>query len=136
MGELNGRELTAALFALSLAVLFLGAFLLFAMMRIRSLSGRVNALEEEKYQDEEFAQLNRDFFITPDGTVIGYRGKNYYEACDQLVMVLPDGSQTHCVRRVGHDGLIHEDYEGHEIKRHSRAAPEHPPRPIVTPRGQ
>lgn len=47
-----------------------------------------------------------------DGDVISYKGQNFYRACDAFVSDLPDGGQSFCVKRVGHPGKTHEDYEG------------------------
>lgn len=47
-----------------------------------------------------------------NGEVISYKGENYYKACDTPVKNNEDGSTSHCVRRVGHPGLLHEAYDG------------------------
>lgn len=51
-------------------------------------------------------------FASADETVVSWKGENYYKACDQPVVTNPDGSGTHCVKRVDHPGDIHEDYDG------------------------
>lgn len=47
-----------------------------------------------------------------NGTVINYRGDNFYKGCDRWVRDLPEGGQSFCVRREGHSGSVHEDYDG------------------------
>lgn len=53
-----------------------------------------------------------------NGKVIAYKGENYYKACDALVMITHDGEQVHCVKRVGHPSLDHEDYHGNVRRSH------------------
>lgn len=45
-------------------------------------------------------------------TVISYKGENFYKACGELVTGRPDEGTTSCVKRVGHPGDIHEDFDG------------------------
>lgn len=47
-----------------------------------------------------------------NGEVINYEGYNYYKACDVWVSTNEDGVQAYCVKRVGHPGVLHEDYDG------------------------
>lgn len=47
-----------------------------------------------------------------NGDVIGYKGENYYRACDAFVANNDDGGQAFCVKRVNHPGHIHEAYDG------------------------
>lgn len=49
--------------------------------------------------------------------IISYKGENYFRACDVLVKVWPGGEQTHCVKRVGHPSVDHEDYYGNTVSR-------------------
>ena len=51
-------------------------------------------------------------FASNDGRVINWLGRNYYEACGELVSRNLDGGNSYCVRRKGHPGDIHEDYDG------------------------
>lgn len=51
-------------------------------------------------------------FSDDEETVISYKGCNYYKACDVPVSVTVDGQRTHCVKRLGHQSLGHEDYYG------------------------
>lgn len=46
-----------------------------------------------------------------NGNVISFKGENYYRACNEFVSDLPDGGQSFCVKRVGHAGNMHEDYD-------------------------
>ena len=58
---------------------------------------------------DDITVLGPELFI--NGDVISYKGENYYRACDYPVAQV-GGSQTHCVKRVGHQSHIHEDYDG------------------------
>lgn len=54
-----------------------------------------------------------------NGEVINYEGANYYKACDVWVTKLEGGGQSYCVKRVGHPGFLHEDYDGNVRGDHS-----------------
>jgi len=54
----------------------------------------------------------RGAFANPDESVINWQGNNYYKACDEPVTENADGGGTFCVKREGHPGDIHEDYDG------------------------
>lgn len=58
---------------------------------------------------DDYTVLGPELFT--NGDVISYKGENYYRACDYPVAQV-GGSQTHCVKRVGHPSHIHEDYDG------------------------
>lgn len=62
--------------------------------------------------DGEITIIGPECFASTDDTVISWKGVNYYQACDELVVAGPKGSSTHCVKRVDHPGDIHEDYDG------------------------
>lgn len=49
-----------------------------------------------------------------NGDVISYKGQNFYRACGEHVSYIEGEGQgeTTCVKRVGHPGAIHEDYDG------------------------
>lgn len=51
-------------------------------------------------------------FSNADESVINWKGDNFYRSCDALVMEMPDGGATYCVKRADHPGDIHEDYDG------------------------
>lgn len=68
--------------------------------------------EEYPKKDGDFTLLGPECFVDPGGNVISYKGENFYRACDRFVRDLPDGGESHCVKRVGHPGDIHEDYHG------------------------
>lgn len=50
-----------------------------------------------------------------DGDVISYKGENFYRACGELVAELEGGGRSHCVKRIGHPGNQHEDYDGRRL---------------------
>lgn len=58
-------------------------------------------------------QLGPELFMSVDENVISRQGQNYYRSCDELVLNNPHGGTTHCVKRAGHPGDIHEDMDGH-----------------------
>jgi hypothetical protein len=60
----------------------------------------------------DFVDLGPELFADIEASVITWKGNNYYKACDEPVVTRPDGSGTHCVKRVEHPGDIHEDYDG------------------------
>lgn len=62
---------------------------------------------------ENLKQLDQTAFT--NGDVISYKGENYYRACGVHVFDLDNGGKTSCVKRVGHPGNTHEDYEGRTI---------------------
>lgn len=51
-------------------------------------------------------------FADPDLLVINFEGENFYRACGEKVRHLEEGAMTTCVKRLGHVGDIHEDYDG------------------------
>lgn len=51
-------------------------------------------------------------FSNADKTVVNWEGRNYYQSCDEPVVVNSEGATTHCVKRVDHPGDIHEDMDG------------------------
>jgi hypothetical protein len=51
-------------------------------------------------------------FASNDGKVLNWNGANYYRACGALVSRNLDGDSSCCVKREGHPGDIHEDYDG------------------------
>lgn len=59
---------------------------------------------------EELVDIGPECFT--NGEVISYKGENYLKACDKFVADHADGSRTFCVRRKGHPGGVHEDYDG------------------------
>lgn len=63
-------------------------------------------------KEGDFLILGPECFTGVDGLVISYKGENYYKACGVKVTNKEEGGSTHCVRRVGHPGLLHEDYYG------------------------
>lgn len=58
----------------------------------------------------EYKRLGPECFI--DGDVISYQGENFFRACGAFVRDRPDGGQTFCVKRTGHPGVEHEDFDG------------------------
>lgn len=64
----------------------------------------------------KLVDIGPECFADGDEEVISYKGANYYKACDAFVAELPDGAVSHCVKRVYHLGLIHEDYDGRTRK--------------------
>lgn len=59
-----------------------------------------------------FVDLGPECFADVDAHVISWKGENYYKSCDEPVVTQPDGSGSHCVKRIDHPGDIHEDYDG------------------------
>lgn len=59
-----------------------------------------------------YHEIGPECFANPDKTVIAWQGSNYYQACDHQVTETEDGGATHCVKRVDHPGVRHEDYDG------------------------
>lgn len=60
-------------------------------------------------------------FCSGDETIINWKGSNYYKACDELVTGNPNGAASYCVKREGHPGDIHEDYDGvRKVEQHGR----------------
>lgn len=57
-----------------------------------------------------YRSLGPEWFIA--GDVISYKGENFYRACDKVVRELPDGGQSHCVKRAGHPSVMCEDFCG------------------------
>lgn len=55
-------------------------------------------------------------FTDMDETVINYKGTNYYKACGIIVVFdyFDYKDITSCVKRVGHLGNEHEDYNGNK----------------------
>lgn len=53
-----------------------------------------------------------DAFANADKTVVNWQGRNYYQACDELVTGSPEEGGSFCVKRVDHPGDIHEDIDG------------------------
>lgn len=51
-------------------------------------------------------------FSDEEKTVISFEGNNFYRACDEFVAGHADGSMSYCVKRVGHPGDVHEDFDG------------------------
>lgn len=60
----------------------------------------------------ETKPVGPEAFMDVDEMVIGYKGDNFYKSCDAWVYTLPDGTRTHCVKRLNHQGYVHEDYSG------------------------
>lgn len=56
--------------------------------------------------------IGPECFASADVHVISYKGDNYYKSCDEFVADRPKGGQTFCVKRIGHPGTIHEDWDG------------------------
>lgn len=50
--------------------------------------------------------------ISDDKTVINHEGANYYKACEHIVAIKIDGVRSYCVKRIGHPGILHEDFDG------------------------
>lgn len=61
---------------------------------------------------DDFIDIGAQCFTDTDEKIISYKGENYYKSCPELVADLPDGGQSFCVKRVGHPGYIHEDFDG------------------------
>jgi len=66
--------------------------------------------EPPPYNNERYEDIGPECFT--DGFVISYKGENYYRACGAVVLWKEGGATTSCVKRVGHPGSIHEDYQG------------------------
>lgn len=66
------------------------------------------------YEGAAFKPVPPQAFMNDEATVICLEGENFYKACDALVRDFDDG-QTHCVKRVGHPSVQHEDYEGRTL---------------------
>lgn len=72
----------------------------------------VEATQIMKPKFQDVIDLGPELFVTGDGTVIGWKGEWFYKACGELVYKKPEGGATHCVKRVGHPGWDHEDFDG------------------------
>lgn len=55
----------------------------------------------------ETVEIGPGAFADGDLEVINYKGENFYRSCPVRVT-----ESTYCVKRVGHPGLLHEDYDG------------------------
>lgn len=63
-----------------------------------------------------FIDIGPECFSDMDRTVICWKGENFYRACDAVVISHTlNGGRTHCVKRVGHPGEYHEDFDGNVI---------------------
>jgi hypothetical protein len=60
----------------------------------------------------DVTDIGEGCFITNDRLVIGYKGLNFYQACDHRVKKHKLGGYSHCVKRKGHPSLKHEDFDG------------------------
>lgn len=61
-------------------------------------------------EDPDYVDIGASCFMK--GDVINYLGENFYKACSSFVAELEGGGQSSCVKRIGHPGIIHEDFEG------------------------
>lgn len=65
-----------------------------------------------------YIDLGPECFTNEEKTVIGYQGMNFYRSCDEFVSDLEDGGQSFCVKRIGHPGNEHEDFDGRKTLGH------------------
>lgn len=72
----------------------------------------------------DFIDIGPECFANQEQTVISWRGENFYKACDVLVTGTVEGASSHCVKRIGHPGDIHEDFDGN-----TKGSEESPPEP-------
>lgn len=63
-------------------------------------------------QNLDFVDIGPGCFASGDKTVISYEGENFYRACGAYVADHADGSRSSCVKRVGHPGNVHENFDG------------------------
>lgn len=66
--------------------------------------------------DNEPMHLDGPAFTNRVETIINYKGNNFYMACGTLVTGVPDEGTTTCVKRIGHPGDIHEDWDGNQVE--------------------
>lgn len=66
----------------------------------------------EHLKPEGFIEIGPECFADDKELVISYKGRNFYKACDIKVTNKEEGGSTFCVKRVGHPGLLHEDWDG------------------------
>lgn len=59
----------------------------------------------------DIIDIGPECFANGEATIISYKGENYYKTCDALV-IEGLGSRSYCVKRCGHGGDIHEDFDG------------------------
>jgi hypothetical protein len=59
-----------------------------------------------------FIDIGPECFADPQQNIICYQGENYYRACGEAVHQFGGGGLSTCVRRFGHAGDLHEDYDG------------------------
>lgn len=63
---------------------------------------------------QDYVEIGPECFSDAAGTIISYKGENYYRACDTFVGNVLGGGQSFCVKRVGHPGSVHEDFDGNK----------------------
>jgi hypothetical protein len=51
-------------------------------------------------------------FASADKLVINWDGEQYYKSCGAFVSKVGDGGESSCVKREGHPGTVHEDFDG------------------------
>ena len=56
--------------------------------------------------------IGPECFADEDLTVISYKGMMYYRACSAMITDLVGGGMSFCVKRIGHPGDVHENFEG------------------------
>lgn len=65
----------------------------------------------------DIVDIGPECFADGEELVISYKGANYYKACDAWVRDLDEGGASHCVKRVNHSSILHEDFDGNVRKR-------------------
>ncbi len=69
---------------------------------------------------DRLIDIGPECFADGDFEVICYKGENYYKACGEVVRViekdgLDPGGHSTCVKRFGHQGGLHQDYDGNMV---------------------
>lgn len=73
---------------------------------------------------EKIVDIGSECFANEEETIISYKGENFYKSCDHQVTDIEGGGASHCVKRVDHPGVRHEDFDGNTYDEIYGSAPE------------